>query len=109
MEVTNEIKDKAREHANSICDKEKFYNEWMRAYGAYISGYCAGLRANEPNLQILPKDTDYTQGFIDWRNRFFEYKPKELSYRTKSKHAYFTIDKLHKRYKKAMLESPFKQ
>ena len=50
---------------------------------------------------------DYKQEFTDWKNKYFAYKPKTYDYKSKNSKERYTLSDLHKRYEKAMLESPF--
>lgn len=53
----------------------------------------------------LPLKEKYTPEFEDWRNRFFEYKPKTFEYVSKQKKEYFTLKDLVRKYEKAMITS----
>ena len=50
---------------------------------------------------------DYRQQFIDWKTKYFDYKPKTYEYRSKNGKREYTLNGLHKMYKRAMLQSPF--
>lgn len=50
---------------------------------------------------------DYRQTFIDWKNKYFAYKPKTYDYKSKNSKERHTLADLHRRYERAMLESPF--
>jgi tRNA uridine 5-carbamoylmethylation protein Kti12 len=50
---------------------------------------------------------DYRQTFIDWKIKFFTYKPKTYEYISNNSKERYTLADLHNRYQKAMLESPF--
>jgi hypothetical protein len=50
---------------------------------------------------------DYRDSFMDWKNKYFEYKPKTYEYKSKNSKERYTLTDLHKRYERAMLESPF--
>ena len=50
---------------------------------------------------------DYRDSFIDWKNKYFEYKPKTYEYKSKHSKERYTLTDLHRRYERAMLESPF--
>jgi len=49
---------------------------------------------------------DYRQHFLDWKNKYFTCKPTMYEYVNSSNEKY-TIKDLHKRYERAMLQSPF--
>ena len=50
---------------------------------------------------------NYKQHYIEWRDKYFSKVDKVFEYKTKNKTEYFTTEQLHKKYEKAMLESPF--
>lgn len=50
---------------------------------------------------------DYNQRFIDWKTKYFLYKPKTYEYKYKNSKERYTLTELHERYERAMLESPF--
>lgn len=50
---------------------------------------------------------DYSQRFIDWKTKYFLYRPKTYEYKSKNSKERYTLTDLHKRYERAMLESPF--
>jgi hypothetical protein len=52
------------------------------------------------------KDQNYTDAFIAWRDKFFDYEIKVLEYKSKSKGNIYSTQELEKMYSKAMLESP---
>ena len=49
----------------------------------------------------------YRQSFLDWKNKYFIYKPKTYEYRSINNKDEYTLSGLHKMYKRAMQESPF--
>jgi len=51
---------------------------------------------------------NYTEHFLEWRNRYFEYDLKILSYKQSKSNERLSKSQLLKRYEKAMLQSPFK-
>ena len=63
----------------------------------------------ELTMHTRKSDDNYTDHFLEWRNRFFDFKIKVLEYKSKSKeNYYYSIDEIHKKYELAMKESPFK-
>jgi len=50
----------------------------------------------------------YTDTYKEWLSKYFIKVDKVFEYKRVNKHDYFTTEQLHKKYEKAMLESPFK-
>jgi len=51
---------------------------------------------------------NYKPKYIEWRDKYFKPCNKVYNYQTIGKDEYLTTEQLHKRYEKAMLETPFK-
>jgi hypothetical protein len=58
-------------------------------------------------LSPLQEVETYTEKYLSWLNRFFDYEIKILSYKSKQTGDRFSKSQILKRYEKAMLESPF--
>jgi len=56
----------------------------------------------------LEETKKYTEHFLEWRNRFFDYEIKILSYKSVQTGDRLSKSQILKRYEKAMLQSPFK-
>jgi hypothetical protein len=56
----------------------------------------------------LQETENYTEHFLEWRNRFFDYEIKILSYKSFQTGDRLSKSQILKRYEKAMLQSPFK-
>lgn len=54
-------------------------------------------------------DDNYSERFLQWRNKYFDLKPKIYHYKSKHNKTMHTLEDLHKDFERAMLESPFKQ
>ena len=65
------------------------------------------LNFNLLRLHFCVGRSEYKQHYIEWRDRYFSKVDKVFEYKTKNKTEYFTTEELHKKYEKAMLESPF--
>lgn len=50
----------------------------------------------------------YKEDYTKWRNKYFIHYEKIYNYKSIHSGEYFTTEQLHKKYEKAMLESPFK-
>ena len=50
---------------------------------------------------------DYTNHFLDWKSRFFEYNPMVIEYEKRGTSERYTIKNLEKKYEIAMLQTPF--
>ena len=73
----------------------------------YIQEYDAGRYETFKLLECHDfKDNKYTDAFIAWRDRFFDYEIKVLEYKSKSKGNIYSTQELEKMFSKAMLESP---
>jgi hypothetical protein len=55
---------------------------------------------------LKPLKEKYTQNFLDYKERFFKYRPKTYEYVSKDGKREYTIKGLCKYYEKAMNESP---
>jgi hypothetical protein len=53
------------------------------------------------------QQSQYTQHFIDWRNKYFNLDVRIQEWKNKKNTTRYTTDELHKRYSKCMLQSPF--
>jgi hypothetical protein len=80
--------------------KEETYLEALKIVQAYH------LQLQQPLVMYQLKG-DYTEHFLEWRNRFFEVDIEIREWKTKNKGTRYTTDELHKRYETAMLQSPF--
>ena len=102
--------------APSVTDEEiiKIINTRFKdCTGLYKRGIAMGMQvALKEFTHHLPSkgdESEYTQGFIDWRDKYFEYKPLVYEYRTKQNGARHTIKMMLLRYERAYNKSPFKQ
>lgn len=55
----------------------------------------------------IEENENYTKHYLEWRNRFFDYEIKILSYKSVQTGDRYSKSQILKRYEKAMLQSPF--
>jgi len=87
-------------------DEQHKYNESFRGLKNILNQIESSIKPVAEGW--VSEDVEYTDDFIKWRDRFFEYAPVVYEWKSLSKGTLYTTKGLEETFKKAMLESPIK-
>lgn len=82
-------------------------SSWGAQEGIVLSCNEAEILLNALRVIQEPSDSNYTNDYLDWRNRYFVRETHIKQWKSLPTSTRYTTTELHKRYEKAMLESPF--
>lgn len=65
------------------------------------------LRIHDVSGRSKQLKGEYTEHFVEWRDKYFDYNPILVEWKTKKRNERYTTKQILSRYEKAMCKSPF--